>query len=171
MKLKIALAAFALVVACAASAKAQSDFPWEEYKARTLAEVVKRNTEDVAAGNARNDGKVGVLMSGDPLYSRVRVTYTGTTRKLPPARKAHLEEWSKTFGVKPEILALFDTEMLVVECSAEHWLPVQRQTLPHFERELKKGDMVTLYTMFAGGRKIDGTWNWFFLVNEFQAYR
>jgi hypothetical protein len=31
--------------------------------------------------------------------------------------------------------------------------------------------MVTLFTAFIGGRKIDATWNWIFTVNEFQAYR
>jgi hypothetical protein len=171
MRLKLALAAFALLAASGTHARAQGEFPWDEYKARTFAEVVRRNTEDVAAGNARSDGKVGVMMSGDPLYSQVRVTYTGTTRKVSGERKVHLEEWGKTFGVKPEVLALYESEMLVLECASEHWVPVQRQVLRHFERELKKGDPVTLYTMFAGGRKIDGNWNWFFLVNEFQAYR
>jgi hypothetical protein len=171
MRLKTALAALALLLACAVNARAQSEFPWEEYKARTFAEMVKRNAEGAAEADARNNNKVGVVISGDPQYSQVRVTYTGTTRKLSADRRAHLEDWGKTLGVKPEVLALYESEMLVLECAAEHWVPVQKQVLRHFERELKKGDPVTLYTMFAGGRKIDGSWNWFFLVNEFQAYR
>jgi hypothetical protein len=171
LKLEAALFALFLLLACGAPARAQQEFPWEEYKARTFAEVVRRNNEELAAANARNDNKVAVIISADPLYSQVRVTYTGTTRKVAGERKAHLEDWAKSFSVKPEVLALFDTEMLFLECSSEHWVPVQKQVMRHFEKELKKGDPVTLYTMFAGGRKIEGSWHWFFLVNEFQAYR
>ena len=161
-----------LLLACAADAGArQQEFPWDKYQARTFAEMVRRNAEGAAEADARNDNKVAVVMSGDPQYSQVRVTYTGTTRKLSGARKEHLSDWAKTFGVRPEVVALFEDEMLVLECSAEHWVAVQKQVLKHFDKELKKGDPVTLYTMFAGGRKIAGGWSWFFLVNEFQAYR
>jgi hypothetical protein len=171
MKLKTALAAFALLLACSLHVRAQSDFPWDKYQTRTFAEMVKRNAADAADGDARNDDKLSILFSGDPTYSQVRVTYTGATRKLAGAHKTHMEEWGKSFGVESRVVALFDTEMLVTECGLDYWLPVQSQVLPHFEKELKKGDPVTLYTMFAGGRKIDGRWDWFFLVNEFQAYR
>jgi molybdopterin converting factor small subunit len=171
MKLKIALAAFALLVACAGRARAQGQFPWQEYRTRTFAEVVKRNTDELAGRDAAYRDKATVIFSADPLHSQVRVAYTGTTRKVTGARRTHVDEWAATFGLKPEVAALYESEMLVVECSAEHWVPVQKQVMAHFEKELKKGDAVTLYAMFAGGRKIDGAWNWVFLVNEFQAYR
>ena len=170
MKLSTALAAFALLAACAAHARAQ-EFPWQEYRTRTFAEIIKGNDKDAANADARNEVKAAVLFSADPQYSQVRVTYTGTTRKLAGARRTHVDEWAATFGLKPEVAALYESEMLVLECSAEHWVPVQKQVMAHFEKELKKGDPVTLYAMFGGGRKIEGTWNWFFLVNEFQAYR
>jgi hypothetical protein len=171
MRLGTTIAAFALLLSLGLEARAQGEFPWEKYQTRTLAEMAKGGAEDAAAADARAGGKVAILFSGDPQYSQVRVTYTGATRKLAGARKTHLEEWGKSFGVEPRVVALFDSEMLVTECGVEHWLPVQSRVLPHFEKELKKGDPVTLYTMSAGGRKIDGAWNWFFLVNEFQAYR
>jgi hypothetical protein len=171
VRLKTSLAAFALLLAIGLQARAQTDFPWDKYRTRTLAEMVKGGVADAADSDTRTGNKTGILFSGDPLYSQVRVTYTGTTRKLAGARKTHLEEWGRSFGVESRIVALYDSEMLVTECGGEYWLPVQSQVLPHFEKELKKGDPVTLYTMYAGGRKIDGSWNWFFLVNEFQAYR
>jgi len=170
MGLRTLLAA-AFILACGQAALAQGSFPWEEYKSRTLAELVKRNASEPPGLDPAVAGKTDIVFSADPQYSQVRVTYTGTTRKVPPARRAHLEEWGKVFGLKPEIVALYESEMLVVECATEQWVPVQRQVMLHFDKELKKGDMVTLYTMFAGGRKIEGSWNWFFLVNEFQAYR
>lgn len=171
MKLRIALAAFALLVACAGGARAQGEFPWQEYRTRTLAEVVKQNTDDLAGRDAAYRDKTTVIFSADPQYSQVRVTYTGTTRKIVGARRTHVDEWAATFGLKQDIAALYESEMLVLECSTEHWVPVQKQVMSHFEKELKKGDPVTLFIMFAGGRKIEGTWNWIFLVNEFQAYR
>ncbi len=171
MRLKTALAALALLLSCGLHARAQSDFPWDKYQTRTFAEMSKGNAADAADADARTGNKTGIIFSGDPMYSQVRVTYTGATRKLAGARKTHLEEWGKSFGVEPRIVALFDAEMLVTECGVDYWLPVQSQVLPHFEKELKKGDPVTLFTMSAGGRKIEGSWNWFFLVNEFQAYR
>lgn len=165
------LLAALLLLACAQAARAQDSFPWEEYKSRTLAELIKRNGPDTLGVDRAVNEKLTILFSGDPQYSQVRVVYTGATRKLSPARKAHLEEWGQSLGVEPKVLALFDTEMLVTECSNEHWVAVQKQVLPHFEKELKKGDMVTLFLMFAGARKMEGNWNWFFLVNEFQAYK
>jgi hypothetical protein len=172
MKSKFILASAAfLLLLCHQTAFGQSEFPWQEYKARTFGEIIKQNMDELASRDAAYRDKIGMVFSGDPLYSQVRVTYTGTTRKISPARKAHLEDWGKSFGIKPEVIALFESEMLVLECSTEHWISVQKQVLPHFEKELKKGDMVTLYTMFLGGRKIDGAWNWIFAINEFQAYR
>lgn len=171
MRFRTALAAFGMLLALGLQARAQGEFPWQEYRARTFAEMVKGNAVDAANADARNDGKVSVVFSADPAYSQVRVTYTGTTRKVTGARRTHVDEWAATFGLKPEVAALYDSEMLVLECSTEYWVPVQKQVMTHFEKELKKGDPVTLFTMFAGGRKIEGTWNWLFLVNEFQAYR
>ena len=172
MRQKIVLLAAALfLLASGQPAHGQDEFPWEQYKARTLGEIIKQNMDEIAGRDAPSRDKVSIVFTGDSLPSRVRVTYTGTTRKIPPARKAHIDEWAKSFGVKPEMVALFEDEMLFLECSTEHWLPVQKQVVPYFEKELKKGDMVTLYTAFTGGRKIDGAWNWIFVVNEFQAYR
>src|ERR1044071_9036642 len=109
MRLKIAVTAFALLLTCAGRAGAQ-EFPWQEYRTRTFAEMVKGNAADAAASDARNDGKTSVLFSGDPAYSQVRVTYTGTTRKVAGARRTHVDEWAATFGLKPEIAALYESE-------------------------------------------------------------
>ena len=167
----VLFAAAFLLLASGRQARAQEQFPWERYKARTFGEIIKANMDELAGRDASIRDKVSIVIPGDSLPSQVRVTYTGTTRKILPARKEHIDEWAKSLGVKPEMIAMFEDEMLFVECSTEHWLPVQKQVIPYFQKELKKGDMVTLYTAFIGGRKIDGAWNWIFIVNEFQAYR
>jgi hypothetical protein len=167
----VLFAAAFLLLALGQQAHGQDQFPWEQYKARTFGEIIKANADEVGGRDASTRDKVSIVFPGDSLPSRVRVMYTGTTRKIPAARKGHIDEWAKSLGVKPEMIALFEDEVLFVECSTEYWLPVQKQVIPYFQKELKKGDMVTLYTAFIGGRKIDGAWNWIFIVNEFQAYR
>jgi hypothetical protein len=58
--------------------------------------------------------------------------------------------------------------MLFLEGAAEHWLPVQKKLLPFFEKEVKKGEEVTLYAEWVGAKKIGGKWEWVFMVHEFQ---
>ena len=173
-RLILSAAALALLLAGSQTVRAQQQqegFPWHEYQTRTFGEVIRQNLEEIQGRDPSYRDKVAVVLPGNSLNSQVRVTYTGATRKIPAARKQHLDEWVKTFGLNPRIAALFESEVLFLECSTEHWVPVQKQVIPHFERELKKNDMVTLYTAFTGGRKVEGSWNWIFIVNEFQAYR
>lgn len=172
-QLFLSAAALALLLLSLQTARAQQQerFPWEEYMARTFGEIIKRNVETIEGRDAAYREKIDMIFSGDLMHSQMRVTYTGATRKIPAGRKEHLDAWAKSLGIKPEVVALFESEMLFLECSNEHWVPVQKQVIPHFEKELKKNDMVTLFTAFTGGRKIDGAWHWVFIVNEFQAYR
>jgi hypothetical protein len=76
--------------------------------------------------------------------------------------------WVEIFGVRPDILSLLEKELLIIECNSEYWIPVQKQLIPHFERELKSGDMVSLFIVRVGGEKANEKWEWLFLVNEFQ---
>lgn len=68
-----------------------------------------------------------------------------------------------------EIVDLFETELLFKENGVEYWLPVQKQVIPYFAQELKKGDQVTLFLIWIGAYKNAGSWDWVFLVNEFEA--
>jgi hypothetical protein len=46
---------------------------------------------------------------------------------------------------------------------------VQKPVTAYFPKELKEGDMVTLYLMRATGKRAQGSaaWDWIYLVNEF----
>ena len=141
------------------------DFNYDAYEARTIAEVIKMyDTPDM-----RNDkAKDGSVVFGAPFPSQVKVTYTGSSRKISVERKAFIDAWVKSRSMGPEIAELFETEYLFIENSVEHWLPVQKQVASYFDGELKKGDQVTLYLIIGGGKKIEGKWEWIILVNEFQ---
>ena len=93
--------------------------------------------------------------------------YTGEKRPIPGKRKQFIADWAKTRQVGQETVDLFEEELLFKEGATEHWLPVQKQVIPFFARELNKGAAVELYLMWIGARTEDGATDWVFLVNEF----
>jgi hypothetical protein len=135
---------------------------YERYVVRTLREIIARHLDSEATKGAN------VLLTGDTFPSRVRATYTGSTRKVPALRKQHLEMLAQSFNVDPKVIAKYETEMLFKEGNDEHWLPVVKDLIPFFEKEMTKGETVILYTEWVGARKINDKWEWIFLVQEFQ---
>ena len=135
---------------------------FERYKPRTLGEIIKAHSDPQLL--ERTD----MMLTGDTFPSRVKVIYMGTSRKITPARKQHLDMLVTSFNVEPEVISRYETEMLFIEGTEEHWLPIQKQLIPFFEKELKKGDVVVLYAEWVGAKKISGKWEWIFIVNEFQ---
>ena len=139
------------------------DFDYDRYKSRTLAEIIDLNNPKLDAG-----AKKQMMMSGKFFDSRVRVKYIGTSRPLSPERKEILNAWKTTHNIKPEIVALFEKEFLFKECEKEYWLPVQKQVAEFFPKELKEGEMITLYLIYGGGLKTPERADFLFLVNEFE---
>lgn len=160
---------FILFVVAAGSARAQDRFPYEEYKSRTLAEIVALDADaknaDVITG--KKDAPQMVLHA-DFLHSQVRLKFMNKSRPVSPERKALLKMWQTTFGIDEKIAALYENEYLFKECASEYWIPVQKQVAAYFAKELKENDMVSLYLMRGGGVKTGAAWDWVFLVNEFQ---
>jgi hypothetical protein len=115
---------------------------------------------------SKNEG--GMILTGDTFSSRVKVIYTGESRKVSAAKKQHLNMLVTSFKADQKIIDQYDTEMLFLEGSDEHWLPVQKKLIPFFEKEVKKGEEVTLYAEWVGAKKINGKWEWVFMAHEFQ---
>lgn len=135
---------------------------YERYVHRTLRGIISSHS------NQETLGKSNMLLTGDTFPSRVRVTYTGSSRKIPPARKQHMDMFAGSFNIAPALIAKYETEMLFKEGPDEHWLPVQKDLIPFFEKELTKGEEVILYAEWVGARKVEDKWDWIFIVNEFQ---
>lgn len=135
---------------------------FERYKPRTLGEIIKAHSDPQVLERSN------MLLTGDTFPSKVKVIYTGESRKIAPARKQHLDMLVTSFNVDPKVIDLYGTEMLFTEGGEEHWLPVQKKLIPFFEKELKKGEAVILYAEWVGAKKIGGTWEWIFIVQEFQ---
>jgi hypothetical protein len=137
---------------------------YERYRPRTLAEIIRDHSDPKLLGAG---GKT-VLLTGDTFPSKVRLIYTGESRKISPSTKQHLGLLVKSFGVAPETIAKYETELLFTEGEDRHWLPVVKDLIPFFEKELKKGDEVILYAEWVGAQNVGGAWEWVFIVNEFQ---
>ncbi len=165
MKLRPLILAFTLLVFTNLAAYSQG-FPWELYKPRTFTEIIKLNA-DV---EERKYEQKQIALNADSLPSQVRVAYTGQSRPISSVRKELIKMWVGTFGVKPDISGLLETELLFIECNNEYWLPVQKQVIPHLERKLKAGEMVSIFIIRVGGEKSSDRWDWLFIVNEFQKY-
>jgi hypothetical protein len=137
---------------------------YERYRPRTFTEIIRDHSDPKGMGPT--DGSM--ILTGDTLPSKIKVIYTGELRKIPAARRQHLEMLTTSFNVDPKVIALYGTEMRFMEGDDEHWLPVQQKLIPFFEKELKKGEELTLYAEWVGAKKIAGKWEWIFLAQEFQ---
>ena len=139
---------------------------WDNYRPRTLKQLLEQLAKVASEPEARKAHLE--LLFTDSFPSRVAVTYTGEKRAIPAKRKEFIGYWAKSRGLRQEIVDLFEDELLFKEDSTEYWLPVQKQVIPFFAEELKKGDTVELYLIITGSRTEDGVPDWVFLVNEFK---
>ena len=169
MILKILIISFVLI-GNSLAAYAQNDFAYEKYLPRTLGEIEELA---VAMQNTKpeiNNPKSGELIfDADFLYSHVRVKFMNKSRPVSAERKEVMGLWQKTFAFDEKVIASFETEYLFRECNKDYWIPVQKPVASYFPKELKEGDMVTLYLMRATGKRPKGStvWDWIYLVNEF----
>lgn len=146
---------------------------WDLYEPRTLKEI----TNTIAAKSLKNpdvlirDDKkdVSIILSYNSFQSRVKASYTGTSRKVSDQRKEVISLWLKTLGKPKEILYLFENEYLFTEDKVEYWLPVQKQVASYFTKELKNSDTVSLFIVWLGARKDAKSVDYVFLTNEFEA--
>lgn len=140
----------------------------DDYQPRTLKELIAPGT----AADGRHDEEDGVILRGKVLPSRVRVTYTGSTRPLPLRKKDVLLKWARRFAGSPDHYTVpYETEMLVIEDGTKHWLAVKKKFVPQLGKELKKGDTVDLYVIRLGGVRTAGEWEWLILVESFQKQK
>jgi len=169
---RLALCSLALAVLTSVIS-AQDQDPWEKYQPRTLDQIIKNHAakvlDDPDIVMSFSDGSTAVL-TRDSFASRVKVTYTGRSRSIPPKRKELIKDWlTVTYpDRRDEYFKLWDTEFLFTETLIEYWLPVQSPLIQALQEELRKGDDVTLFVAWAGARKESGKVDWVFLVNEFE---
>jgi len=136
----------------------------DDYKPRTLKEIAAEAPD----AESRRDKQDRMIVHGDILPSRVRVTYKSGARPLPPIKQEVLRQWAWLYaGVPEHYTAPYETEMLFTEDGMEHWLAVNKKLLPQFEEGLKEGEAIDLYVIRLGGVRTEGKWELVLLVETF----
>lgn len=148
-----------------ASASFAQGFPWDNFKRRTLKEIVGIDAKEIQDSERENK----VIFHADMLLSVIRVKYTGRSRPLSGVKKDFLKKWAQTFAPKAdEYAARYERDFLFTEGDVEYWLPVQKKVSTYFPKELKEGEEVDIYIVRAGGVCSKKICDWLFLVEEFQ---
>jgi hypothetical protein len=138
---------------------------WEDYGVRTLKEIGEKKSEGDSKGNKEET----MMVYSNILPSRVRVTYTGSTRPAPQIKKEVLRQWARLYAGFPEgFTGPYESEILFIEDNKEYWLAVRTKSLPLFEKELKQGEAVDLCLIRVGAAKTPSAWELMLLVERFQ---
>lgn len=121
---------------------------WERYRPHSLGAVIERyrtSPEDAASAKKRYYGLVPI---GVPV--RPRVIYTGTFRETDPLVLEHLEHWWKSTDRGESRVSHYRQSMMVVEAGSQRWVAVQDSLIESMREELRPGDPVDLFVIFAG---------------------
>ncbi len=146
----------------------QAQNNWSRYTPGTMAAVIQQHDSSIRADHAGKKGPA-LAVSGDDFPTLARVTYRGDSRPLDPKRREVLREWSLAFLRDTSAVTDFHREYLFQEGKRAMWLPVQDTVASYFARELRPGQPVTLYVIWAGAHYAGKDITWTFLVNEFKA--
>ena len=101
--------------------------------------------------------------------ARVRAVYTGQSRPLDQRREAFIIAFASTSVGNQGYANLYQREYRFTANGQDWWLPAQNQVASYFAKELKAGESVTLYVRNAGGFRLSDSWDWVFLVEEFDT--
>jgi len=143
-------------------------FPYDDFKARTLKALAAMDKDVEQMHASQKDGKPTVVMHADMLMTRARVVYMGSTRPISEGKKENMKTWAGMFTASKETyIKAYESDVLFTEGGVEYWLPVQKQVIPYFDKELKKGDEVDLFIIRAGGIYDKDKWDWIWLTEEF----
>lgn len=78
------------------------------------------------------------------------VTYTGNHRKIGESKSRFIGNFSKIIN-QPALLEMYENEIEVIEQVRSYWIPVQKDVIPYFAKELQIGDIFTIYVRYIGG--------------------
>ena len=140
---------------------------WGRYTPGTIAAIIQQHDSTIRADHVSKHP--GVVISGHDFPTLARVTYRGDSRPLDSKRLEVLREWGLTFMRDTSIVQDFHREYLFQEGKRRLWLPVQDSVASYFARELRPGQPVSLYVIWAGAYYAGEDITWAFLVNEFKA--
>ncbi|HEX6730834.1 MAG TPA: hypothetical protein VF074_12505 [Pyrinomonadaceae bacterium] len=137
----------------------------DDYMPRKLKTLATKSSH----ADARTNKEETMIVTPDILPSRVRVTFSGSTRPIPQIKKEVLRQWARLYAGAPEFYTKpYETEILFTEEGDEHWLAVKTELLPRLKQEIKEGNDVDLYLIRMGAALISDAWEPMILVENFQ---
>lgn len=140
---------------------------WSRYKPGTIGDVIQQHDSTIRADHVAKH--LSLIVSGDDFARIARVTYRGNSRPIDPKRQEVVRQWSLTFLRDTSAVEDFHREYLFAEGKRQLWLPVQDGVAGYLARELRQGQLVSLYVIWAGAYYEGQDITWAFLVNEFKA--
>jgi hypothetical protein len=136
----------------------------DDYKPRTLKEVSAR------VSGTHEEEKI--IVRGDILPSRVKLTYLGRARLLPQAKKDVLYRWAQVYAGAPEHYTQpYETELLFREGKTDYWVAVRKQVMAQFQKALKKRKAVDLYLIRLGWARNGNEWEPLVLMEDFKVQK
>ena len=127
---------------------------------RTLDSVIDRSMEA--------PGKISdIWYDSRQIKSQAKLKFTGDIREISGKRKQLLDLWFEKNGFPNGASTLMAQEARFTDDDKEYWIGMRNTTLIELTENVKKGDVVMLNTILAGGiRGGDGV-DWFFLAGQF----
>ena len=118
-------------------------FDYEAYQPVELERVVTKIEVDPNGTTYHIDGAY-------PRY-RSRVTFTGQIRPLAGEVRTLVTYWAASMRHPPAIVELYQSEIEVVQGAERYWMPIQKQLVDAFLKEVDPYGHVTVYVLFMGG--------------------
>lgn len=168
-QIKLLILGLFFVLSFHSIALSQDESPWDKYKFRTLSEIINFNDIAELKKKTKPTSKIDFI-SATLFHSKVRLSFIGTSRPISKIHQELMNHWSKSLGFDENTINLYEKEFLFKECNKEFWIPIQKKVSEFFPKELKSGDMVTLFVIHVGGRKETNAkeFDWLFLSTEFE---
>jgi hypothetical protein len=163
MNKRILILLFVLFSTCICAVAQQQDDPWAKYVPRKLSELIKASKTD----DLQQEPGVAIFTGSTTI--KARMIYVGQSRPVPEDKKSLIKLWMQSNGFSEEHFQMLAEEFLFSEAGVEYWLPVQSVLIPHFKKEMRKGDSLDLFTAWIGVTFAEpGKRRPVFLVNEFE---
>jgi hypothetical protein len=143
---------------------------WDRYYPTDLQVVIDEHKQSESFSSSP-EAKMTINAIAAHHPYKVRVAYFDEYREISDDKKELITTWAQMTEIQDSFVGFFGHEMLFKYGSTPFWFPIQSQLLPHFKKELKKGDEVDLYVMFVGTVWEAGRTQWVFIVNEFKKVR
>ena len=140
----------------------------DDYQVRTIKDLAIASDDPDSRGNKEET----MIVHPTLVPSRVRVTYTGSSREALEIKKEVLRQWARLYAGSPEgYTKPYQKEMLFLEGEKKHWLAVRNDALARIQSELKQGDEVDLYLIRVGAAKVSESWELMLLVENFKTVK